>query len=134
MTDMAVIADNAALPPFRENGGWRLSLMQRHGAWFDLFYGIEVRNGWQAIVTEMMDEIARILRRERGGQDFRITRLAELDGCLVVQALNMPVDAAPDVLRVIEKARERAQITCETCGEVHENHRASGDSATCRPV
>lgn len=131
MTDMAVIAGDGACAPLRENGGWRLSLMQRHGVWLDLFYGIEVQNGWQAIVTEMMDEIARILRRAPDGQGFRVTRLGEVDGCLVVQVLDMPQGAAADLSRVIAKARERAQITCEICGELHENHRARGDRAIC---
>lgn len=131
MTDMAVVADSALYPPFRENGGWRLSLMRRYGTWLDLFYGIEVENGWQAIVTEMMDEIARILCREPEGQGFRVTRLAEAEGSLVVEVLDLPDAMAADIRRVIDKARERAQITCETCGELRDNHRAMGDRAAC---
>lgn len=131
MTDMAVAADGAACTPLRENGGWRLSLMQRHGDWLDLGHGIEVRNGWQAVVTEMMDEIDRILRRGPDGRGFRVTRLGEADGCLMVQVADMPAGAAADLSRVIAKARERAEITCEVCGELRENHPAQGDQASC---
>lgn len=131
MTEMAVVAHNTACPQFHERADWRLPLMRRHAAWLDLFYGIEVRNGWQAIVTEMMDEIHRILWREMDGRSFRVFRLAEQDGCLVVEVRNLPPRLAPDLRRVIGKAQERARITCEVCGELHSNHGADSARGGC---
>lgn len=128
---MAPTVEQVVMPPFRENSGWRRRLMRRYGHWLDLFYDIEVQNGWQAIVTEMMDEIAWILRREPGTADFRITRLYEADGMLAVDVLNLPPVIAGEVRRVIEKAQERSRKTCEVCGELRGNHAADGVGTAC---
>ena len=101
----------------RERGTWKQALRQQYAPWFDdLVYGIEVKDGWRAILVEAMEGIARAVGGPQTCPDLRLTRLRQDFGALSCQIQGLPDGRRGAVNRVIQMASDRSLRTCEWCG------------------
>jgi len=101
-----------------ERGTWREDLRRRFAPWFDeLVWGFRCHDGWSGIITELTEEIARIVGGPESAPDLRVVEVKEKFGGLRYYAWCLPEAHALGIGKAKKRAYDRSFETCEICGK-----------------
>jgi hypothetical protein len=100
-----------------ERGTWREDLRTRFAPWFDrVAWGFRCHDGWFDIITELTEEIARIVGGPERTPDLRVVDVKEKFGGLRYYVRHVPDKHALAIAEAKQRAEERSFETCEVCG------------------
>lgn len=117
-----------------ERGTWREDLRTRFAPWFDgLVWGFRCHDGWSRIITELTEEIARIVDGPQGAPELRVVEVKQKLGGLRYYVWHVPEKHALAVAEAKQRAEERSFETCEVCGKPGKLVRSDGYWHTACP-
>lgn len=100
-----------------ERGTWRETLRADFAPWFDdILWGFDCGDGWQEIVRDLFEDIARIVGGPDRQPQLRVTSVKQKHGTLRVYILGTPREHCRAIDAAIDRAEARSARICETCG------------------